>query len=260
MVGGEFASCRAKLGRAEEHLHILGDEIEKWSKSDPCLVLKESNAERGNYSFWVEIVKPPPLFRWSLIAGDFSHNIRSALDNMLWELAVSETGQDPPPKPKSIQFPITDDPDAFEKERYRISCLSADTQARIERAQPYHRLHVELPPLLGLVRDFNNLDKHRLLNVVVANVQQGHLSLTYEGLGNPTLTPEYDLGPIECRTKVASLSVTPPQPDMDCKYEGAVVISISHSPGPDGRTMGELFHILYLLLDEVREVVSDISW
>jgi len=46
---------------------------------------------------------------------------------------------------------------------------------------------------------------------------------------------------------------------MECNYEGAVVISISHSAGPSGRSRGELFHVLSLLFDEVYEVFQDIT-
>lgn len=259
MVGAEFACSRAKLGRAKEHLDVIDREIQKWTNSKPCIIHKEANPEAGNYSFWVEIVKDAPLFRLSLITGDFVHNLRSALDNMVWEFSVCHTGPSPP-KPTRIQFPIADDPDAFLRERSRISSLSAQVQARIERAQPYNRRHAELPPLLTLVRDFNNLDKHRLLNVVVANITQGRISFTWSDTWLPDeIIPDYDLGPIEGRTKVASLTVRPPHPNMDCTYEGSVVISISHSPGPNGSIRRDLFHVLKLLYDEVDEVVADIT-
>jgi len=260
MVSAEFTSSRSKLSRAKEHLDILYQEITRWKQSEPCVVFKEPNADAGDYSWWAEIVKATPLIRWSLITGDIVHNLRSSLDNMVWELAVLKSGP-APPRPKIIQFPIADDPDGFRSELYRIAALSAEAQARIERAQPYNRKHPELPPLLGLVRDFKNLDKHRLLNVVVANVQQGRISFTYSWTRVPDeITPSYDLGPIEGRTKVAALSVRPPQPDMDCEYKGSVVISIGHPAGPSGRIRGELYHILTLAFDEVYEVFQDITF
>lgn len=258
MIGSVFArSSWLKFGRAEEHFDTLCNEVELWAKSDPCAISKQCNAEGSRYSFSVEIKKPPSLNQWSLIAGDCVHNLRSALDNLVYALAIRDSGNDPPPSADRLQFPIADDNGAFVKQGFRIAPLSDATQARIERAQPYNRPHQELPPLLSLLRDFNNLDKHRLLNVVIANVQQGHIRLEYPGEDAYIPFVEFgcNLGAIENGAEIAYALVSPPKLGMDYKYKASIVISIGHAAGPSGRTLGELVYILDILIEEVRDVI-----
>jgi hypothetical protein len=260
MPGTKFAlNAKLKIGRAEEHLKTLDDEVEAWARSEPCTVSKECSADGPRYTFSIAIKKPPPLDRWSLIAGDCAHNLRSSLDNLLYALAIRDTGMDPPEKADKLQFPIASPPELFEKQKYRISTLSAATQAAIERVQPYNRPHNELPLLMGLVRDFNNLDKHRLLNVVVTNVQQAHISYEYTGDGVPTVHGQYAMGPLEHGSEIAHFTALPPQPNTICKYNAAIVISVGHDFGPNGRTLGELTYVLRMLTDEVKSVFGRLA-
>jgi hypothetical protein len=254
-------SASLKIGRAEEHLKTLGDEIAAWARSSPCGAVKECSPDGTAYTFYVEIKDAPPLDRWALIAGDCAHNLRSALDNLLYALAIRDTGIEPPAKAGKLQMPLASSPEAFEeqKKRYGILTLKDTTQMAIERIQPYNRLHAELPPLLSLVRDFNNLDKHRLLNVVVTNVQQGRIMYEYSGSGQPLVKMGYNSKALQNGSPIAQLIATPPQPNTVCKYEAAIVISIGHDAGPSGRTLGEFAYVMRMLIDEVKSVVAELT-
>jgi hypothetical protein len=186
-------SSRRKIERAEEHLKTLDDEITAWAKAvpSPCAMNKVCSPDGTTYTFFIDINKQPPLDRWA----DCAHNLRSSLDNLIYAFAIRDTGIDPPAKFDKLQFPIADSPEKFKEKRYQISTLSPTTQAAIEHVQPFNRLHTELPPLMSLVRDFNNVDKHRLLNVVVTNVQQGHIVYEYTGNGLPAVQLGYNPGP-----------------------------------------------------------------
>ncbi len=58
-------------------------------------------------SFGSKVLKPPPTAELSLIIGDCIHNVRSALDNLAFELTLAYKGA---PLPSSVetssQFPI----------------------------------------------------------------------------------------------------------------------------------------------------------
>lgn len=260
MVGPEFSSCWLKLGRAEEHFNTFKAEIVAWLQGQPYVVSRKSDAEGRRHSLVVEIKSPPPLDRWALIAGDCIHNLRSVLDHLIYAVAVRESGSSPPPNAKNLQFPIADTPQGFAGQKRRIASLSGKVQARIEGSQPYHRPHPDLPPLLALLSEFDNSDKHRLLHVAFANVGSGKFSFTTVGLA-PIMPSSfgYHPGPIESGAEFAWFTMEPPKRDVDYHYEATFVVSVAHAAGPSGRTVGELGYLLEILIAEVRRIVDDIG-
>jgi hypothetical protein len=258
MIGPEFASCFLKLGRAEEHFNTIKAELIEWKERNPYIVSKQCDAQGSRHSLIVEITYPPPLEHWSLIAGDCIHNLRATLDNLVYAIAVKESGTDLPPNFNILQFPITGTPKEYAGQQRRIATLSANTQARIERAQPYNRSHTELPPLLALLSEFDNVDKHRLLNVVVNNVSGGKFSIPLTGEMGIFVPPDigYYSGPIKSGTEFAYFILTPPKRDVHYEYKATFVVSIAHSAGPSGRTFGELAYLLEIIITEVRRIVE----
>ena len=257
-MGSEFDTCWLKIGRAEEHWNILCAENKAWVDGTPYNSSKRCNEDGSRHSFVVdEIKKHPPLDRWSLIAGDCIHNLRSTLDALVYVLAVRQSGCNPPPDEKKLQFPIVDTPEGFEEQRFRIATLGTPAQTLIERMQPYNRPHPELPPLLSLLRDFSNRDKHRLLNVVIANIQEVLMREEYLGDAPQSIQRGYHQGPIQTGTEVAFVSVSPPRLDLTCHFKALIGISMEHPPGPSGRTFRQLVEILKLLMDEVKKIVEE---
>lgn len=267
MIGPEFATPILKIGRAKEHFELLKAELIAWNNTDPkpYIVSRKCDPEGKRHSLIVNITKPPPLDRWALLAGDCVHNLRSALDSSIYALAVKESGTNPPPDFDSLQFPITDTAVKFAGQAARrLSALSAQTRARVERAQPYNRWHAEFPPLLRLLSDFDNIDKHRLLNVVIANISEGKVSMGQRSIlaFTPLQIPYnvgFHVGLIESGAEIMHFSLPTAQPDMDYKYDVTFVISISHPVGPSGRSFGELGYILEILIAEVERIVNDLG-
>lgn len=69
------------------------------------------------------------------VVGDIAHNVRSALDGLVWELARLHTGRDP----GCTQFPIFREPAGFEHDgRRMVRDLAVEHADFIERLQPYH--------------------------------------------------------------------------------------------------------------------------
>ena len=257
MIGPEFASCWLKLGRAEEHFQTFKSEVIAWNNRNPYLITKKCDTEGRRHSLVVEIKSPPALDRWALIAGDCIHNIRSVLDNLVYAVAVVEAGSNPPPGAGKLQFPIAKTAEQFAKQRSRIASLSSSMQARIEGVQPYNRPRHDLPPLLSILNEFDNVNKHRLLNLVFANAAEGKLS--FSSVNEPIIAPSsvvfYD-GPIESGTELLHFTREPPKTDFDYKFLASMVISVAHEAGPSGRTTGELGYLLEILIAEVRSIVD----
>ena len=172
MPGKEFVSCWLKISRAEEHFNTLKSEIASWAKSGAYSIVKQCDSEGRRHSLVLNMKGQQPFDKWSLIASDCVQNLRGALDHSVYALAIQNSGGSPPPNASKLQFPICDSLAAFDLEvkKKRISGLSSKAQAFIEQAQPYNRWHPELPPILSVLRDFSDSDKHRLLNVAASHI------------------------------------------------------------------------------------------
>jgi hypothetical protein len=174
-------SPRLKLGRADEHLNVLDEELRVFFKS-------YTDRKPLDYALdgpWhVVLANPPakplpPPPRLSLICGEAVQNIRAALDHLVWQLVLLEGNQ--PDKWNS--FPDYTKKGQFDAnvrhpknpERRPSPLHGIDPNGRawafIEEAQPYRGgtghedpTHHELAVLAFL----SNMDKHRtLLNRLV---------------------------------------------------------------------------------------------
>ena len=109
----DLESCWAKLGRAEEHVETVEQQIRTWFEHRPYRFVRHANPEFTRHSLTIRITKPPALWQWSLIASDAVHNMRCALDHLVYGLAIRQSGADPPPDAERLAFPICDSPEKF---------------------------------------------------------------------------------------------------------------------------------------------------
>lgn len=158
-----LSSPRAKIARADEHLDALYRETDSWGDGDPFAVMRESNADGSVHLFRLRFKSQPDVWRWALILGDALHNLRCALDHMVYALAIAQTGKAPPEDDEKLAFPICSEPKFFQNQRWRIASLNECTQTAIEKAQPYNRAkpgRVVTP--LWFLAQLDDIDKHRL--------------------------------------------------------------------------------------------------
>jgi len=250
MVGPEFASCWLKIGRAEEHLGALKGEIKAWLQADPYSVVKLHDLNTGRHSLAVRIRGTAPFDRLALVAGDCAHNLRCALDHLVFALAIAESGQNPPPDAKKIQFPIVDSAAAFEKQRYRIGCLTKKSQDFIESVQPYNRHDPELPPILGVLNIFENADKHQLIHLTYDTNVGGVISfLRPRTWIAPDITWLHE--PLEDGKEFVYFTTSPNVAELDYKFEVSFSIGVRHIPGPTGRATSPLESVMVGMMAEV---------
>jgi hypothetical protein len=136
----------------------------------------------GVTEMWVAFdLDPPPQL--GLIAGDAIHNLRAALDNLMWEVAplAIQTRE-----PDRLVFPIKQTRDAFE--HYRNTVLEGFDAVLVEairRAQPFvPSEHGGLPDgggqRLALLHTLWNDDKHRV-PTVSAGFAGGKVPTSFHG-------------------------------------------------------------------------------
>lgn len=250
----------AKLRRAEEHFDTLKNEIGRWYEMRPYRITKKVNADFTRYSQIVSITNPPDLQRWAVITSDCFHNLRSALDYLIYAVAIQESSMNPPPDCEKLQFPITDSSAIFENSRWRIKSLSPGMQTALETVQPYNRPHPSLPPLLSILRDFDNSDKHRLLHVMLTRPCQGKFGDVRNIPPGVAFSVATTSGDIVDNTEVAALVFDGPAPDVQYKFEVDFVVAMAHTASPpDSEPWSDFAAVLVRIIPEVRYIIDVVS-
>jgi len=259
----DLSAVRAKLARSQEHAQAINNEISAWVDRKPYGLTHHVNSDSTRYSLVLRENEAAPFQRWTLMLADCLNNLRSALDYLVYAVAVSESHSDPPPKWDKLMFPITDCRVKFDNavRRGRLGEISEPVRTVIETLQPYHRPHPKLPPLLGILRDLNDSDKHRLLNLAYGAIAQGALRL--EGthpLDGRSFEPVLNMGQIKDGAEVAAMVCDRPTPNMQWgKIEIAIIVVVRHRKrdpsGPDFTGHTEVSALLDLLSDEARSII-----
>jgi len=164
-------AVKLKLARAAEQVEALNQIVSAWIAENPFVAVCELREERLGFRVVQQnFQSPPPLEEWSLLAGECIHNIRSALDNLVFALA--RLRNDPPAAPDKLQFPIHIDKAKFDKNgRNKLDQLTPEAANVVEMLQPFQR---DGSPgngpendLLTLLQWLSNTDKHRVPSVVL---------------------------------------------------------------------------------------------
>ncbi len=166
-----LAGARAKVNRAVEQFDSLEAEIGAWINRQPQEIRHDVNPETGRYRFTIRNAGRVPPARWSVIIGEIIHNLRSALDHIVWQLVIAN-GRVPS---EANQFPIySANERGKQKGRERkakwirmLRDVHPTHRAFIKALQPYRRRHRLLYVPLERLVDMSNEDKHRLLITTV---------------------------------------------------------------------------------------------
>ncbi len=126
----------------------------------------------GTGKLWIEPTKPVPSVL-ALELGELLYQLRAGLDAAIYQAAICDTGQDPPPDDNALEFPICRTVKGFERSARKIAPLTnRKLLAFIHKVQPCHisELKAEgaewVPQTLELLNDWARKDRHRALHVV----------------------------------------------------------------------------------------------
>jgi hypothetical protein len=258
-------SALIRIRHAEECFGTLQNQVKSWMNQNPYSLVEKTNTDLTRYSIVLRVENEPPLPKWSLIASDIVHSLRSALDHYVYAIARYESGQEIPPGDSSLMFPICDTSEKFrEQDRRRLKTLSQPTRTALESVQPYNRPHEIFFPLLGVLRDFDDINKHRLLMIAFSAVAQGQI-----GFLGPSDNIDKgcqfvaNSGELKDGSEIAAFAFDSPAPNMKFDRKNFSIILAFCSPtlhpvSPfDQRVDFTLF--LKLLLNEVKEVIDIIT-
>jgi hypothetical protein len=180
-----LALIKAKLDRAPSQLAGLHAEAERYVASDPFDLSLDCDPATQQFVARVGRFTPPPE-TLAVLLGEYVHNLRSALDQMICRVVEACGGE----VSNRTAFPILSSQTEFAKRvraPWHKGAPSYLTGAHegvldvIEHLQPYRSQPNEVN-LLGVLADWSNTDKHRDINAfaVGANAQTPP---TFEGVG-----------------------------------------------------------------------------
>ena len=171
--------CRAKIERARLHLGEFADRVRNFTDQAPFKVRGEHHPESNEIVFVAEAndACPPIPLDLALIAGEVAHQLRSALDHLVWQLVIAHTGQSP--QGTKSGFPIFKTEAGYEQRSgSMILGVSERARERIRAAQPYHLGGDAESALTWVVHQLNNTDKHRLIPVAVEHTSVGSVVMS----------------------------------------------------------------------------------
>jgi hypothetical protein len=198
----------AKIARAREHFDTLSAEVGRFIDSRPYQAVGEDEAETGDWVVRVRFEGQLP-FRCSAIVGDIVHNLRSALDHLIWELVLAN-GATPTDK---TGFPIFKNVDAFNAGVLnKVSGVSPAVMQKLRELKPYK----EGNGALWRLHRLDIVDKHHLLLPVVSAVRV--FSMNAEGF----LEAARNAAPGKSFAYQFPFQV--PEPEQHCPLEDGTVV------------------------------------
>ncbi len=154
----------AKTNRARIRLSQLKLEIDKYSRSPEVRdrITVEFFDEEEKFNVTLESADYPHDFvEWSVTIGEIVHNLRSALDHLVWQLVRDNSGQ----PSEANMFPIVAFENRDDWERISKSKLKGVSDAMkegIKRIQPFAVLGARYDVTsLSKLHHLSNVDKHR---------------------------------------------------------------------------------------------------
>jgi hypothetical protein len=170
-----FSKCRARIGRAVHHSNAAA---EIWNGLDIMHLLAVTLFVRddGTGTLDVDQVEPLPE-NLELELGEFLYQLRAALDGAVYASAIQDSGQNPPPKASSIEFPICESKKEWPKQSRKIAQLNNGRRRFIEVTQPFAEPPLEASLLvlnsnrcLRFLNELARIDRHRRLHTLIAGI------------------------------------------------------------------------------------------
>jgi hypothetical protein len=253
MPAQPFEGCMHRLNRAVDHRNAFGEAWAEFLEPHPYRLWVQVDDD-GNGRVGIKRYAPIPP-HLPLLIGEFLYELRAALDNCLYEMAIWHTGQDPPPDDHLLQFPIYDTPAAWKKNLHRLRHLSDEHRTMLERIQPYNAQRQDLNCLRMLNR-MAAVDRHRTLHVVGGFLLRGGMLLEApEGAAIKTTDVRKNVV-IDEDAVIALFRVDPWTPGQEVQMYPDLVLEVEIAEMASDRPWGSLSRRLYALHKAVSEYIE----
>ena len=158
----DFSGIREKLKRTDQNIRNLDVEVARFLETGkyPALLPYEDKELLSKGAAYHE-KRVIPL-RFSVLAGEIIHHLRSCLDHIVWQFSAQWYRT---LKPKQIEFPILEvrpvNKEAIAAYERKVKGVSdPGALILIEALQPYNRINPIYSSLL-IIHKMDIVDKHR---------------------------------------------------------------------------------------------------
>jgi hypothetical protein len=202
-----------KLKRADESIQKLNIEIDDFLVKDglaSSITTYDEDAFQELVKFHSGAKIPP---RFSVMAGEIIHHLRSSLNYIAWLLSSRQYRAGKKTETR-IEFPIYPiEPTKIEElSRYQgkvDGIISPDAKTRIKELQPYQGPEPMDDPLF-IVHEFDRIDKHHELVLVVASYMITAQTIPAQRYANPILVgnvyvPGWSYQQMKMNTQITTL-------------------------------------------------------
>jgi hypothetical protein len=197
----ELVSVRAKIGRAEYHLRDIDSALKLLIGSDPNANHPVAfEHEPDGKEVIVRLTECQPINpALPLMIGDCLHNLRSALDHLVYRLAL-KNGASREFADKTF-FPIYLTKTRFDDRVKKLvkPFIGSTALTEIEKCQPYSAYDVPEEADIWILSQLDIFDKHRLLVIAGQQFAATEFTLTlasgeqrHEVISKPTWKPVKD--------------------------------------------------------------------
>lgn len=230
----------AKLDRAKTHFQALNKSIGAFKRSKTHdFVVAQFDPNTGEKVINLRILKEPKNPEWGLLLGDMVHNLRSALDHLVWQLALLN-GKKPR---RQNQFPIIGTKNEYwevpanrsESVRDRmLAGVSEDHRAFIDMVQPFiagDSRPEDRTTALALLSGISNADKHRVIHAGFVLTEEPSLDLFDITTGHPggiALDLKVNWGELEDGAEIMSFRPDPPGAHVNVDAKIPMYIAFRH--------------------------------
>ena len=214
----------AKVQRAQDQIERLARDIEASCEDQRALFSEELRPDVGD-KIWIFRGETPIVpIEYSIRLGEIVYNLRSALDQLVWQLVHANYKA---PSHRN-EFPIFDDESRFNNVvKTKLAGVSQQSLAIIKEMQPFRK--DDKWSALKTIHSLCNIDKHR--SVILPLYMLDRCSVTYRGGGDPSMKPlvrsSHSSMKPELRKDMIAYSVQPPDAIfeinlfVDMKLEGS---------------------------------------
>lgn len=259
-------SVNSRVDWAEQQFHILKQEIFAYFHHRPYRYIERVSDDFRKYSIVITRTEcEPPVERWALLTGDCLHNLRAALDNLIYAIAVAKH-RSPPPDEDILAFPIALKPNAFSsfKGKFSAGTLSNALWECLRGLQPDIRTNPDVPAFLEILATLDNHNKHRLLRLAVASPEQYDIGFDFSAVPigeRSSFRDEAYYGEIKAGTEIHSITFE--RPARNAKYDRVNLdmnFSIWHgAKDPNDPRLwkhrSNMLGVLREIIDEVKAII-----
>lgn len=217
---------RLKIKWAKKHIRELDAAINRFLQDQPYRIGAKPHRipQIEHTTLYVAEVKPIPD-EISLILGDAIHNLRSALDYLMWQLVEAYGGT----PNKSIYFPIADTVQQYQSAigNREIQKIAPNALDIIESVQPY----VTPDQTLWLLHQLDIIDKHRLLLTVAIAMDKWGVDLA---VGQTLWFNEYRFVPLVVGNEITNLPTSTYERQAHKDFQLGADVAFGESELPEG--------------------------